>query len=72
VTYDMNAHRESVLAWCLRLVRDGGRGWHTYVTAKAKQLAAADPSLHGDLPRAVDAAIQETAPQRATTPTRRT
>jgi hypothetical protein len=71
MTHDITTHRESVHAWCLRLIRDGGRGWFDYVRDKAKRLAAEDPGLHADLPRAVEAAINETAPQRAA-PTRRT
>lgn len=67
MSYDHVAHRENVKAWCLRLVREGGVGWHDYVTDKAKKLASEDPSLHRELPAAVEAAINETAPQRAAT-----
>lgn len=67
MTYDQTAHREGVKAWLLKLVREGGRGWHDYAKDQAKRLAAELPGVQSDLPAAVEAAINETAPQRATT-----
>jgi hypothetical protein len=67
MTYDPLAHRENTEAWLLRLVREGGRGWHDYARDQAKCRAAEFPSLFADLPAAVDAAIAEAAPKRTTT-----
>jgi hypothetical protein len=71
VTYDPTSHRRNTEAWLLKLVREGGRGWHDYSRHKARQLAAEIPALFADLPAAVEAAINETAPKRATTTNRR-
>lgn len=62
MTYDIHAHRQSVREHCLRLVRDGGAGWHPYVERKAEALVKEDPGLHGDLLTTVRAAIRATQP----------
>lgn len=72
MTYCPATHRQTTEAWLLRLVREGGRGWHDYARDQAKRRAAEIPALFKDLPAAVDAAIAETAPQRAPTTNRRT
>lgn len=66
----MQAHRLNVRNWLLRLVREGGRGWHDYAKAEAARLVKEDATLHGDLKQAVQheidsavARMREGAPQ---------
>jgi hypothetical protein len=70
VSYDQDNHRDTVHAWCLRLINEGGPGWFEYVTAKAKTLAKETPGVHGELPALVaqeidraKARLREGAPQ---------
>lgn len=53
MSYDQANHRETVHAWCLRLIHEGGPGWFDFVTAKAKALARELPGVHGELPALV-------------------
>lgn len=63
--YDFKAHRNSEREHCLRLVREGGAGWHPYVLEKAERLVKEDPSLHGGLVQAVEAEIGPAATRAA-------
>lgn len=62
VTYDMEAHRRDVRESLLRLVRQGGPGWHDYAVGRARDLEKEDPSLHRGLQQAVKAATTEPQP----------
>ncbi len=56
MTYDYAAHRDSVHRQCLALVA-AGPGWDPYALDRARNLHRDDPTMHADLPAAVEAAM---------------
>lgn len=57
MTYSPESHRESVREQHLRLVRDGGPGWHPYALDSAEAVVKEDPTLHGGLVATLEAEI---------------
>ena len=51
------------LEHCLRLVREGGAGWHPYTLDKADRLAAADPQEYRGLVAAVESEVGKAGAQ---------
>lgn len=64
MSYHPAAHARRTREHLLKLVREGGPGWHDYAVDQAKRYERDDPSLHGgleaDVRRAVKASTQPT------------
>lgn len=58
MTHHPDAYRRRTREHLVKLVREGGPGWHAYAVDQAKKYEREDPSLHGGLEAEVRRAIK--------------